>query len=246
MVSLTELEGKILRELANRGSLCGYDFHLGGQRFRGNREAICSSRSWLIARKSLLDKKLIRRISLRSVRGYDRRGRRKDVYCLTLEGLIFAANFGIIPIRDVIKAAEKNHIDSLIFRKWNKILQFIPEECALTLLKEAINEVALIAEHNPFSFKFLKEYKQMFKQGEKDVAHIFTTAFLKSLANPSFCINLSPNKRANLINSDTKLKETFTQLAAQKVEHLKTELEWYKQLLSATNSTNNSTCKNHR
>lgn len=237
MVSLTELEGKILKELANRGPLCGYDFHLGGQKFRGNREAICSSRSWLIVRKSLLDKKLIRPISLRSVRHYDRKGRRKDVYCLTLEGLIFAANFGIIPIIDAIKDAEKNYIDSLIFRKWNKILQFIPEECALAILDEAINEATLMTEHKQFSFKFLKEYKQMFKQGEKDIERVFTAAFLKSLANPSSCINLSLNNRAALINSDTELKEIFMQLAAQKVKYLKAELKWYKHLLSITSTT---------
>ncbi len=237
IASLTEIERKILKELANRGPLCGYDFHLGGQKFRGNREAICSSRSWLTVRKSLLDKKLIRPIPLRSVRHYDRRGRRKDVYCLTLEGLILAANLGIIPIKDVIKDAGKNHINSLIFRKWNKILQFIPEECALAILDEAINKAALMTEHKPFGFKFLKEYKQMFKRGEKDIERVFTEAFLKFLANPSFCINLSLNNRAALINSDTELKKIFMQLAVQKVKYLKAELKWYKHLLSATSTT---------
>ena len=93
---LTEIEKRVLVELAEKGPLSGYDFHLGGRRQRGERKAMMSSSHWIKVQKNLLDGGLIQ-LWLRKGKGTkieDERGRRKDLYFLTEGGAIAAICYG--------------------------------------------------------------------------------------------------------------------------------------------------------
>jgi len=95
-MELTEIEQKVLVELALKGPLSGYDFHLGGRRQRDNREALMSSSHWIRVQKNLLKGGLVR-IWSRKGKGTkieDERGRRKDLYFLTESGAIAAIAYG--------------------------------------------------------------------------------------------------------------------------------------------------------
>ena len=90
--TLSELEKVVIVALAEKGPMTGYDFHLGGKRQRGSRKAIMSSGYWLKVREHLgADLGFIKRVNLRRHKANDRRGRRKDLYWLTEEGIISAA-----------------------------------------------------------------------------------------------------------------------------------------------------------
>jgi hypothetical protein len=229
--NLTNLEIKVLRELAYKGPLSGYDFHLGGHKWRSNREAICSSRSWLIVRKRLLDKKLIRSISLRKTRSNDNRGRRKDLYCLTLRGLILLSYFRLIPLGDVVKAAGKNKLDSLIFKKWDEILQFIPEDCAFTILANVVEELGYTT-IAVSELELLKDYKRLLNHSDESIESSFSETFLRLLADRSICVSLKLEERTALLKSDPTFRKLFMQIAVEQTEYLKSELDWYQKLLS--------------
>lgn len=87
-IQLTEMEKKVILRLADLGSLSGYDFHLGGRRERGSRKAIMSSGKWNPLRKRLGPEgmNLIKLIKS-SGRPKTGKGRRKDLYWLTIGGI---------------------------------------------------------------------------------------------------------------------------------------------------------------
>lgn len=89
---LTDLESKTIVALAEKGPMSGYDFHLGGKRDRGSRKALMSSGYWLKVKEHLGPEGLgfIERVNLRRYKAYDQRGRRKDLYWLTEEGIMSA------------------------------------------------------------------------------------------------------------------------------------------------------------
>ena len=96
---LTDLQRKTIETLAKNGPMCGYDFHLGGKKTRGHRKAIMSSGWWLKIRKNLGSegKKLIVRTYPKRISSSDQRGRRKDLYWLTEEGVVIALSLGVDP-----------------------------------------------------------------------------------------------------------------------------------------------------
>lgn len=94
---ITEMEKKVIFALAEQGPLSGYDFHLGGQRQRGNRKAMMSSNSWAKIRKHLGTEGLN---LIQSVNGFPGRPktsftRRKKLLWLTDKGLIIAISNGV-------------------------------------------------------------------------------------------------------------------------------------------------------
>jgi len=99
MYELTELEKKVILTLSERGPMSGYDFHLGGKRQRGPRKALMSSGSWNEIKKSLGPKglRLIEPVKLRGSYSEDERGRRKDLYWLTVDGIFLALAYGANP-----------------------------------------------------------------------------------------------------------------------------------------------------
>jgi hypothetical protein len=95
-MELTEMEKQVLVKLAEKGPLSGYDFHLGGRRQRGAREALMSSSHWIAVQRRLLKGSLIQ-VWSRKGRGKitrDKGGRRKDLYFLTESGAVAAIAYG--------------------------------------------------------------------------------------------------------------------------------------------------------
>jgi hypothetical protein len=86
---LSDLEKQVITKLAESGPMCGYDFHLGGRRERGNRKAIMSSGSWNKIRLRLgsQGEKLIDNIRIKGESSHDERGRRKELVWLTPNGV---------------------------------------------------------------------------------------------------------------------------------------------------------------
>jgi len=91
-MELTEIEKKVIMELAKKGALSGYDFHLGGHRQRGVREALLSSSYWEKIKKELghEGKQLITPIELKRHYSEDGRGRRRDLYWLSHDGIVLS------------------------------------------------------------------------------------------------------------------------------------------------------------
>ncbi|MGB9914436.1 MAG: hypothetical protein ACPLIG_00035 [Candidatus Bathyarchaeales archaeon] len=96
IAELSELEKETIRILAEQGPKCGYDFHLAGKRKRGNRKAIMSSGKWIkvLAKIGPKGLNLIAPCNIRTPASTDERGRRKDLYWLTPEGVEVAAILG--------------------------------------------------------------------------------------------------------------------------------------------------------
>jgi hypothetical protein len=118
---ISELEKKMLLTLAEKGPMCGYDFHLGGSRQRGSREAMMGSGSWNKIKKHLgkEGENLITVIWSRNRTASDERGRRKDLVWLTPEGVMFALN---------------NDVNSRLLLKWTK--ETYPENPEVSLAVE--------------------------------------------------------------------------------------------------------------
>lgn len=93
--NLSDLEKETILKLAKEGPLCGYDFHLGGKKRRAGRVAIMSSGYWSHIKKRLTcELKIITPIQLFRPERTDNRGRRKDTYWFTLNGIIYALGLG--------------------------------------------------------------------------------------------------------------------------------------------------------
>lgn len=127
-MELTELEGKVLVDLAEKGPLSGYDFHLGGKRERAGRKALMASSHWLKVKESLSDKNLI---VLTTTKGRgslssDERGRRKDVYWLTEDGALTALTLGASP--SLLARYTKYSVNRERIDRWVKICKLIGPE----------------------------------------------------------------------------------------------------------------------
>ena len=117
ILKCTDMEKKLIRQLAERGPMSGYDFHLGGQRKRGNREALMSSGTWKTVLQHLgpLGLDLLERMEQAPVKAYDKRGRRKDLYWLTDKGVCYAM-FLDVSDKLLLENAEKIYDDVSMFR----------------------------------------------------------------------------------------------------------------------------------
>jgi hypothetical protein len=149
MQTLTDKEIETLLTIANKGPITGYDLHLGGKRKRGNRKAIISSAHWLKVKKSLgpEEKNLIRLVPKQAKKKYssrkykDNRGRRKDVYDLTLLGWIVVSgevNLGIYHISRMIEVFEEDI--PLIFGEWEYFKKEGVEEIARKHLENTMKK----------------------------------------------------------------------------------------------------------
>jgi len=93
MFKLTELEMKTVLALAERGPMSGYDFHLDGQKRRGDRKALMSTGSWDNIRKHLTSEELYLIEPIYRSRGRPKngkKGRGRIPYWLTDEGIFCA------------------------------------------------------------------------------------------------------------------------------------------------------------
>lgn len=102
-MELSKLEKEVLLQLAEKGPLCGYDFHLGGERERAGRKATMSTSSWFKVRDSLVATGLIKRKTFKGRKGSIsvRAGRKKNLYWLTEDGAGVALTLGASP--DVLR-----------------------------------------------------------------------------------------------------------------------------------------------
>ena len=99
ITQLTELERRLILTLAKKGPMSGYDFHLGGKRVRGSREALMSSGYWVRIKKHMgpEDLDLIQVVKLRG-RCEGGSKRRRDLYWLTLKGIMLGFLNGVSPV----------------------------------------------------------------------------------------------------------------------------------------------------
>lgn len=82
--TLSEVEKKIILTLAKKGEMSGYDLH--------TKESVVSVSHWLDVKKKLLEHELIMLIEKKED---EMRGRRKDLYWLTNDGVMIAYVFGV-------------------------------------------------------------------------------------------------------------------------------------------------------
>jgi len=129
-IGVSELERKVIITLAEKGPMSGYDFHLGGKRKRGHREALMSSSYWLkvLAHLGPNGLSFIKLVKLPRYYSTDKRGRRKDLYWLTEKGLLFALNYDV-NTKWLLKNIERVYPD-------------IPLLCFIVEMKEVLGERA--------------------------------------------------------------------------------------------------------
>jgi hypothetical protein len=97
-IGLTEMDRKVILNLADKGPHSGYDFHLGGIRERGSRTAMMSSGTWHEL-KEKLGSEGMNLIQLIKSSGRPKKGmsRSKDLYWLTPAGIKVSLAEGASP-----------------------------------------------------------------------------------------------------------------------------------------------------
>jgi len=108
---LTKIEQETITKLALEGPQSGYDFDLGGKRQRGKRKALMSSGWWPKVRNKLCELSLIKPLTLKGKHSNDERGRRKDLYSLTFNGLIYSLKLKAINSTEAHKVRLQHQID---------------------------------------------------------------------------------------------------------------------------------------
>lgn len=168
--NLTKKEIETIFKIANEGPLTGYDLHLGGLRNRGNRKAIMSNAHWLKVKKSLEspEKKLIKLLPKAnkkySGREYqDKRGRRKDIYDLTLLGWIVFFGLGDPESKHISRLVKtfKDYVP-LVFGEW----EYFKKEGVEEIAKKHLSNTLKICE-----FKYQMELLKI-ERGKKDLKNI--------------------------------------------------------------------------
>lgn len=144
---LSEKENMVLKVLAERGPLSGYDFHLGGRRIRGNRKALMSSGFWLKVLERLGPDgfNLICQVELR---GRPRQGeskRRKKLFWLTGLGLIYVlAEAADVNPKKVLENAQrvygKQSLETLLVRLRILVGSEIFKLCSVMLFNHGLSE----------------------------------------------------------------------------------------------------------
>lgn len=114
--------------MAREGPKTGYDLHLGGHRQRAGREAMMSSSTWVEVKKNLLSRGLIEKLPKKEDAGgsLGERGRKRELYWLTEEGIITALMNNADP--DILlKLAQENLTEPELSKRilWIRITKIL-------------------------------------------------------------------------------------------------------------------------
>ena len=169
---LTEKEAEVLRRLAKNGPCSGYDFHLGGVRRRGQREALMTQAHWRKVKESLLKKGLIKLYSGRKAKAEDDRGRRKDLYWLTPDGAFVALGLDVEP--DTLIAKIKEYDSQMEHFEEIKTLAEVVKVCGSPLGPQLIQALYLMVKENDFAMlgKIFNYLQDLYKKDKDRVKYI--------------------------------------------------------------------------
>jgi len=126
---ISEIEREVVITLAEYGPKSGYDFHLGGQKQRGNRKALMSSGHWFTVRKHLgsSGENLLANVKPKGRLPKDNLGRRKNLLWLTSKGVIYALRLNV-NLKRLLENTKKVYPNSSFLHVIIKLKQVLGEK----------------------------------------------------------------------------------------------------------------------
>jgi len=176
ITELSEKEKNVILQLAEKGPMCGYDFHLGGQRKRGLRKALMSSGYWHRVLKHIGPAGNLKLIALlnvnKKIKKADGRGRRKDLYYLTPEGVSVALELDINLLKSIMLWDRKIFGDTSARVFILELVEILGIDLAFRVLSKRTNllfsnDYVEITERVPLSPEKLKKLEDLLDSLDK-------------------------------------------------------------------------------